>query len=268
MTTFWPLSQNKVLLEILICNFLRERSLERHEEPTILSQPCMDNNEWQCIKIHNGAEDNMQQLQSLVEEADLRMPMHVLDCLWAGHKTCVVISNDTDVIVALLFYMPTFLQEGLQELWVRAGRGNTTHFIPLHILYAWLGPLTSTVLPALHGLTGCDVTSEIGTKKAALKAATLWFTCKDLVQQPHFFLHWSSRQNSTWCMSKMLQTSQVTFCNFERISFTFQNQLHTKIYHRHLRDWHLTSIVHSLMHTPPCMFLTGSSTSEQQIWIH
>ena len=38
MTTFWPSSQNEVLLEILIYNFLRERSLERHEEPTILRQ--------------------------------------------------------------------------------------------------------------------------------------------------------------------------------------------------------------------------------------
>ena len=66
--------------------------------------------------------------------------------------------------------MPTFLQSGLQELWVRAGRGNTTRFIPLHILYAGLGPLMSTVLLAVHGLTGFDVTSKIGTKKAALKA--------------------------------------------------------------------------------------------------
>ena len=110
MTTFWLSSQNKVLLEMLIYNFLRERSLERHEEPTIPCQLCMGNNEWQCIKIHNGAEDNMQQLQSPVEEADLRIPMHVLDCLRAGHKTCVVISNDTDVIFAMLFYMPTSLQ--------------------------------------------------------------------------------------------------------------------------------------------------------------
>ena len=176
LTTFWPSSQNKVLLEILIYNFLRERSLKRREEPTILSQLCMDNNEWQCIEIHNGAEDNMQQLQSPVEEADLRIPMHVLDCLRAGHKTCVVISNDTDVIVALLFYMPTFLQKGLQELWVRAGRGNTTRFIPLHISYARLGPLMCTVLPAVHGLTGCNITSKISTTKAALKAdAVVYF---------------------------------------------------------------------------------------------
>ena len=130
----------------------------------MLSQLCLDNN-----MIHNGTEDTMQQLRSPVEEADLHIPMHVLDCLRAGHTTRVVISNDTNVIVAL-FYMPTFLQEGLQELWVRAGRGSTTRFVPLHILYAPLGPLMYTVLPALHSLTGCDVTINIGTNKAALKA--------------------------------------------------------------------------------------------------
>ena len=66
--------------------------------------------------------------------------------------------------------MPTFLQEGLQELWVKAGRGNTTRFVPLHILHERLGTRICTVLPALHCLTGCDITSKIGTKKAALKA--------------------------------------------------------------------------------------------------
>ena len=112
----------------------------------------------------------MRHLQSTVDEADLRIPMHVLDCLQSGYTTCVVISNDTDVIVALLFYVPIFLQEGLKELWVRAGRGTTTRFVPLHILHARLGPDLCTVLPALHSLTGCDITSKIGTKKAALKA--------------------------------------------------------------------------------------------------
>jgi len=106
----------------------------------------------------------MQQLQPQVKEADLRIPMHVLDCLRAGYKTCIVISND------LLYHMTTFLQEGLQELWVRAGRGDTARFIPLHILHARVGHRMCTILPATHSLTGCDITSKIGTKKAALKA--------------------------------------------------------------------------------------------------
>ena len=170
ITTFWPSNQNKVLLETLIYGYLRDSSLESHKEPTILSQLCIDSNEWQCIKIHDGTEDTMQHLQSQIEEADLHIPMHVLDCLRGGYKTCVVISNDTDVTVALLFYVPTFLQEGLQELWVKAGRGNTTRFVPLHILHERLGTRMCTVLPALHSLTGCDITSKTGTKIAALKA--------------------------------------------------------------------------------------------------
>ena len=42
--------------------------------------------------------------------------------------------------------------------------------MPLHTLHARLGQNQCRVLPALHSLTGCDITSKIGTKKAALKA--------------------------------------------------------------------------------------------------
>ncbi len=65
-------------------------------------------------------------LQSPLEEGDLCIPKHVLNTLEAGHSVCVIISNDTNVIVALLYYMPIFQQLGLTELWVRAGVGDTT----------------------------------------------------------------------------------------------------------------------------------------------
>ncbi|KAG1651190.1 hypothetical protein GQR58_027383 [Nymphon striatum] len=170
MSTFWPSNKNKLLLEKLIYSYICEQSSQGHEHPTIVSQLCINSNDWQCKKIHHSTEHYMQRLGSTVEEADLHIPMHVLDCCRAGYKTCVVISNDTDVIVALLFYVPVFLQEGLMELWIRAGRGNTSRFLPLHTLYASLGRDLCTVLPAIHNLTGCDITSTIGTKKAALKA--------------------------------------------------------------------------------------------------
>ena len=86
-----------------------KKSLHNHEHPTILSQLCMNSNDWPCTKIHQGIERNMQDLESTVDEADLRIPMHVLDCIWSGYKTCFVISSDTDVIIALLFYVPVFL---------------------------------------------------------------------------------------------------------------------------------------------------------------
>ena len=51
-----------------------------------------------------------------------------------------------------------------------AGRGDTTRYVPLHILYRNYDAQLFSVLPALHALTGCDITSKIGTKKAALVA--------------------------------------------------------------------------------------------------
>ena len=63
-------------------------------------------------------EQCMDHLQTTLKEADLRILMHVLDCVRAGYSTCIVISNDTDVIIALLYYVPVFHKEGLKELWV------------------------------------------------------------------------------------------------------------------------------------------------------
>ena len=74
------------------------------------------------------------------------------------------------MIIALLFYVPVFLQEGLTELWVQAGRGTSIQYVPLHTRHARLDQNLCNVLPALHSLSGCDITSKIGTNKAALMA--------------------------------------------------------------------------------------------------
>ena len=68
--------------------------------------------------IHDGRETVLTHLQSSLEEADHRIPLHVLDSLKAGHKTIVVVSTDTDVIVSLLYHIPIFQGHNLEELWV------------------------------------------------------------------------------------------------------------------------------------------------------
>jgi len=55
----------------------------------------------------------------------------------------------------------------LLELWFRAGKGQQTRYIPLHVLARQ--PMCEVLL-AIHALTGCDVTSKFGTKSAAIKA--------------------------------------------------------------------------------------------------
>ena len=152
----------------MIYTHLRENTPgSRH--PTVLGQVTTENY-WQNIIIHEGKHDVLAHLQSSVEEADLGIPLHVYDCLKAGYKTCVVVSSDTDVIVRLLNHVPLFQEHNLQELWVRAGVGDTTRYLPLHTLHQCLGNQLCAVLPAIHSLTVCDITSKVDTKKAAVKA--------------------------------------------------------------------------------------------------
>ena len=170
MNTFWPSNNNKLLLEKLIYNHICRNLPTSREYSVVLGQLSREEEEWQCISIHQGKEYIKSQLQSTFEEADSRIPLHVLDSLRSGHSVCVVISNDTDVLVALIYHMPVFLDHQLQELWLRAGVGDSTRYVPLHTLFDILGRQLCEVLPAVHSLTGCDISSKVGTKEAALKA--------------------------------------------------------------------------------------------------
>ncbi len=153
METFWPSNTNKLLLEKLIYDHLRRNTPDTRKYPIVLGQVTKDDTS-ECIMVHGGRETTLSHFQLTFEEADLRIPIHVLDCLQAGHTTCVVISNDTDVIVAVLYHIPAFLQHGLVELWVRAGVGDTTRFVPLHTLFQHLGGRLCAVLPACTALQG------------------------------------------------------------------------------------------------------------------
>jgi hypothetical protein len=169
MDSFWPSNNNKLNLEKLIYSYLKNAPQKR-QYPTVVGQVTKEDENWQCIRVFKDEVNALPNLQLCYEEADHRIPIHVFDSLAAGHRICVVISNDTDVIVALLYHMPVFLLHNLEQLWVRAGVGDTSRYVPLHTLFQRLGHQFCAVLPALHSLTGCDITSKVGTKKAALKA--------------------------------------------------------------------------------------------------
>ena len=51
------------------------------------------------------------------------------------------------------------------------GKDETTRAVPLHEVATKLETTVIDVLPALHALTGCDTTSKICSKNAALKTA-------------------------------------------------------------------------------------------------
>ena len=82
----------------------------------------------------------------------------------------VILSNDTDVFVVSMYFSNHFKSLGLIELWFRARKGNKIRFIPLYVRVNSVGQSMCNILPAVHALTGCDITSKFGTKSVALKA--------------------------------------------------------------------------------------------------
>jgi len=69
-----------------------------------------------------------------------------------------------------MYFYHIFAANGLRELWLRGGVGDRTRFIPLHVIADKVGRPMCEVLPAMHALTGCDITSKFGTKAAGIKA--------------------------------------------------------------------------------------------------
>ena len=103
------------------------------------------------------------------EEADDRMMFHVQDILShrSGPTSITLSSGDTDVFVCLLYHFTVNWRDlGLQELWLVRNSGRS--ILPLHDICTALGDELTQCLPALHALTGCDTTSKVGTKLAAL----------------------------------------------------------------------------------------------------
>lgn len=107
------------------------------------------------------------------EEADDRIMFHIHDILsnQSGPTSITVYTGDTDVFVCLLYHITVNWRNlGLQELWLIRNSGVKRSILPLHDISTALGDEVTRCLPALHALTGCDTTSKVSTKAAALKA--------------------------------------------------------------------------------------------------
>ena len=167
--TFWSSSNNKILLQDLSYDY----AITKAKEIQTAQSNCIILDETKTrptVLVENRSVRLLDWKKSPFEEADLRIPYHVWKALQDGCKIFLVLSNDTDIIVALLCQMPTFLNHCIEELWVKAGRGETTRYLPIHIMYNRLGRSLCSVLPAVHSLSGCDITSKVGTKPSALSA--------------------------------------------------------------------------------------------------
>ena len=112
----------------------------------------------------------MPELNSKIEEADQRLIPHIHYSISQGAKRSVVISNDTDVFVLLINYLPDFLGLGPQKLWIMFGIGDKTRFPPLNLLLYNIGVPRCKVIYKVHILTGSDSTRKVSSTKSAINA--------------------------------------------------------------------------------------------------
>ena len=89
--------------------------------------------------------------------------------VFSGIRSIVVLLNDIDVVVLLLHYLYQLMSKGLEEIWIKFDVGQSTRLLPIYIIGTSIGQQLSSVILLMHILTGCDVTSKIGTKAAVLK---------------------------------------------------------------------------------------------------
>ena len=103
---------------------------------------------------------------SSIEEADIHIIPHVSQAIREKLSNIVILSNDADVVVLVLYYMEKLVGEGLQKPWIRHGTGDHTRYLSIHIMHEKLGASFCSILLNTLILTGCDMTSKVRTKES------------------------------------------------------------------------------------------------------
>ena len=84
--------------------------------------------------------DEICELQLPFEEADMRLIPHIQwDVIHFLRYSVTVISDDSDVLVLLLFFFKKFSRQGLRELYQK-GRGSDKKIRPIHTMFTVYAP--------------------------------------------------------------------------------------------------------------------------------
>ena len=158
---FMKCTQNKAALAAFVSNYLMEifGDYVSQDQELILAGGFTTGSLTKLVKSECIME--LDALSSTHEEADTRMLLHATN-MSAKHERIVVRSDDTDVMVLLIYY--TSKGKLGSSVYMHAGHEaqtvNHRRFIPVHTIAEIHGERFCESLPAVHALTGCDATSS------------------------------------------------------------------------------------------------------------
>jgi len=148
MARSWSSSKNKLKLQMLLHKQAMKRGIENpsmvHVVASSFSGAC---DSVKCKGVMDGNSVEIPDLCAEVEDANARIIPHALHSVRSGMQHIVVLSGDTHVFVLLVHYWDILSSEGLRELWIRAGVGGSTRYIPVHILAPRIGKELRYLLP-------------------------------------------------------------------------------------------------------------------------
>ena len=166
---FWASGKNKETLQLLSRQFFKEKSANKSVRIILSGYVTDEYGMSPCIEIIEGEETEKPILNSMIEEADCWIIPHIEKAILNDIERVIIYSNDTDVVVYLLYYVHQFKDLGIKELWIKYGTGDSTRCIQTHKPADIMGSSICKFVLKAHVLSGCDVTSNVGTKAAAMK---------------------------------------------------------------------------------------------------
>ena len=111
---FWACSRNKEKVQTLSRNFFSDKSKVSNKTITLSGYTSNSGESFPADKYIKGSNNILTELELPIEEADLRIIPHVQHAIKQGNLRVIVTSNDTDVVVLLIYYYKVF--QSINEL--------------------------------------------------------------------------------------------------------------------------------------------------------
>ena len=73
-------------------------------------------------------------------------------------------ASSNAVFLCALHHLSRWMYSGLDELRIVSGKCDCINVIPVHTIINNMANSVVDVLPAVHVLTGCDITTKVGAK--------------------------------------------------------------------------------------------------------
>ena len=168
MDRFWACPKIEQNLQLISKTFFQQKSIGSCIK-IVFSGFVSDEGISHGLECKNGESLPRLDLSSSIEETDGRIIPHIAKAIENGCKRMIVHSNDADVLTFILYHMYDYFRCGVSKVWMKYGTGTKKRYIPLHTIATSLGETKSKLIMKIHIVSGCDVTSKIGTESAALK---------------------------------------------------------------------------------------------------